>query len=121
MRALLLTSLSKQLLQRAGNGPFRSIVLSTRQEPLLLKAMTATFVVGNTYYGSLAVAHSAFPVVCVRRTEKSAWFEHANSEAYKPARAKIHKWSDGAESSTFHGWRIYADSIKNNGWDMQFV
>ena len=83
--------------------------------------MTATFVVGHTYYGSLAVAHSAFPVVCTKRTEKSAWFEHANSEAYKPARAKIHKWSDGAESSTFHGWRIYADSIKNNGWDMQLV
>ena len=83
--------------------------------------MTATFVVGHTYYGSLAVAHNSFPVVCTKRTEKSAWFEHANSEAYKPARAKIYKWSDGSESSNFHGWRIYADSIKNNGWDMQFV
>jgi hypothetical protein len=101
---------------------FCSIVLSTgARASSFFKAMTATFVVGNTYYGSLAVAHCAFPVVCTKRTEKSAWFEHANSEAYKPARAKIHKWSDGAESSTFHGWRIYADSIKNNGWDMQLV
>ena len=79
--------------------------------------MTTAFVVGNTYYGSLAVAHSAFPVVCVRRTEKSAWFEHANSEAYKPARAKAHKWTDGSESANFHNWYISSDSIKDNGWD----
>jgi hypothetical protein len=86
------------------------------------KAMTATFVVGHTYYGSLAVAHSSFPVVCVKRTEKSVWFEHATSKAYKPARAKVHQGgTDGSESANFHRWYISADSIKNNGWDMQVV
>jgi hypothetical protein len=85
------------------------------------KTMTATFVVGHTYYGSLAVAHSSFPVVCVKRTEKSVWFEHATSTAYKPARAKIHQWTDGVESANFHRWYISADSTKDNGWDMQFV
>ena len=83
--------------------------------------MTASFVPGQTYYGSLACAHSSFPVVCVKRTEKSVWFEHANREAYKPARAKAHKWTDGSESANFHNWYISSDSIKDNGWDMQFV
>jgi hypothetical protein len=84
--------------------------------------MTTAFVVGNTYYGSLAVAHSSFPVVCVKRTEKSVWFEHATSKAYKPARAKVHQsGADGSESANFHRWYISSDSIKNNGWDMQFV
>jgi hypothetical protein len=100
---------------------FSFIVLSTRREPLLFKAMTASFIPGQTYYGSLACAHSSFPVVCVKRTEKSVWFEHANSEAYKPARAKAHKWADGSESANFHNWHISSDSIKDNGWDMQFV
>ena len=83
--------------------------------------MTASFVVGHTYYGSLAVAHSSFPVVCTKRTDKSVWFEHANSQAYKPARAKVHQWTNGIETANFHRWYISADSVKDNGWDMQFV
>ena len=109
------------MLQGLATAPFCLIVLSTRREPLLFKAMTAIFVVGQTYYGSLACAHSSFPVVCTKRTEKSVWFEHATSEAYRPTRAKIHQWTDGSESANFHRWYISADSLKDNGWAMQFV
>jgi hypothetical protein len=106
-----------------GPATARSVLLFIQRAERLssLKAMTASFIPGQTYYGSLACAHSSFPVVCVKRTEKSVWFEHANSEAYKPARAKAHKWTDGSESANFHNWYISSDSIKDNGWDMQLV
>ena len=84
--------------------------------------MTATFQPGQTYYGSLACAHSSFPVICTKRTEKTVWFEHATKpEHYKPARAKIQRWHDGSESANFHRWYIAADSQEDNGWDMQFA
>lgn len=63
------------------------------------------FEVGQTYYGSLSCAHSSFPVTCVKRTDKTVWFEHATlPHAYKPARSKVRSWSDGSESASFHRW-----------------
>ena len=86
------------------------------------RLMTIAFQVGQTYYGSLACAHSSFPVTCVKRTEKTVWFEHATMpHAYKPARAKVRAWHDGSESASFHRWYISSDSVKDNGWDMQFA
>ena len=76
-----------------------------------LKQMS--FEVGKVYYGSLAVAHGSFPVRCVKRTEKSVWFEHVTMpHAYEgPKRAKIHKWND-SESAT--AWRWYVSSSTVN-------
>lgn len=85
-------------------------------------SMTTAFQVGQIYYGSLACAHSSFPVICTKRTEKSVWFEHATKpEFYKPARAKVRAWHDGSESANFRGWYISSTSMKDNGWDMQFA
>ena len=82
----------------------------------------APFQVGQTYYGSLSCAHSSFPVTCVKRTEKSVWFEHATKpEHYPTTRAKAKPWHDGTESANFRGWYISSDSVKDNGWDMQFA
>ena len=83
---------------------------------------TKAFAIGQTYYGSLSCAHNSFPVVCVKRTEKSVWFEHATlSHAYKAARAKVHVWDDGRETAKFHGWYISSDSVKDNGWDLNTI
>jgi hypothetical protein len=82
-------------------------------------ATAAPFQVGQTYYGSLSCAHSSFPVTCVKRTEKTVWFEHATlPHAYTPARSRARTWRDGSESANFHGWYISSDSVKDNGWDM---
>ena len=85
--------------------------------------MTASaFQVGQTYYGSLSCAHNSFPVTCVKRTEKTVWFEHATlPHAYKAARSKVHSWDDGSETANFHRWYIAADAVRDNGWDMQFA
>lgn len=84
--------------------------------------MTKQFQVGQVYYGSLSCAHSSFPVVCIKRTEKSVWFEHAvHPDCYPAARAKVRSWHDGSESANFHRWYISSDAVKNNGWDMQFA
>lgn len=81
---------------------------------------TATpFKVGQTYYGSLACAHSSFPVICIKRTEKSVWFEHATlPHAYSVARSKARPYNDGIETANFHGWYVMSTSTKDNGWDM---
>lgn len=80
------------------------------------------FQVGQTYYGSLTCAHSSFPVICVKRTDKSVWFEHATlPQHYPAARAKVHAWYDGSETANFHRWYISSTSIKDNGWDMATV
>jgi len=82
----------------------------------------APFQVGQTYYGSLSCAHGSFPVTCIKRTEKSVWFEHATMpEHYPTKRAKANAWHDGSESANFRGWYISSDSVKDNGWDMQFA
>ena len=81
-----------------------------------------TFQVGETYYGSLACAHSSFPVTCIKRTEKSVWFKHATlPHAYKSSRAKVRAWHDGTETANFHSWYISSESIKDNGWDMNMA
>ena len=83
---------------------------------------TKVFAIGQTYYGSLSCAHNSFPVVCVKRTEKSVWFEHATlPHAYKTARAKVHAWDDGSETANFHRWYISSDSVKDNGWDLNTI
>ena len=82
----------------------------------------APFQVGQTYYGSLSCAHGYFPVTCIKRTEKSVWFEHATRpDCYPTKRAKANAWHDGSESANFRGWYISSDSVKDNGWDMQFA
>jgi hypothetical protein len=70
------------------------------------------FVPGTVYYGSLSVAHGYFPVRCVRRTDKSVWFEHVTmAHAYPgPKRAKIHTWADGSESARAWCWYVSSDS-----------
>jgi hypothetical protein len=84
--------------------------------------MATCFEVGQTYYGSLSCAHSSFPVVCVKRTDKTVWFEHATlPHAYAPARSRVRSWADGSESASFHRWYISADAVRDNGWDMQFA
>jgi hypothetical protein len=73
------------------------------------------FEVGQVYYGTLSCAHSDFPVRCVKRTEKSVWFEHVtHSHAYAESRCKIHKWDD-CETANFHRW--YISSTKLTGGD----
>ena len=79
-----------------------------------------SFQVGQVYYGSLAVAHGSFPVRCVKRTEKSVWFEHVTMpEVYKgPKRAKIHKWSDATESAMAWRWYVSSDTDKRDPADV---
>ena len=79
-------------------------------------AAATGFQVGQTYYGSLACAHSSFPVTCVKRTEKSVWFEHVNMpQHYAAGRCKAQKFDDGTEAAMFRGW--YISSTKLTGGD----
>ena len=74
-----------------------------------------TFEVGQVYYGTLCVAHSDFPVRCIKRTDKSVWFEHVTMpQHYAAARAKIHKYDD-SETAMFRRW--YISSTKLTGGD----
>ena len=74
-----------------------------------------TFEIGQVYFGTLCVAHGDFPVRCIKRTEKSVWFEHVNMpQHYASARAKTHK-SDDSETAMFRGW--YISSTKLTGGD----
>ena len=73
------------------------------------------FEVGQVYYGTLCVAHGDFPVRCIKRTDKSAWFEHVTMpHAYASSRVKIHKYAD-QEVATFRRW--YISSTKLTGGD----
>ena len=81
---------------------------------------TARFEVGQTYYGSLACAHGHFPVICIKRTAKCVWFEHAlRPEHYPAARCKIHG-SGKYEGANFHRWHI-SSSQYDTSCDMQFA
>ena len=74
-----------------------------------------TFQPGEIYFGTLMCAHSDFPVRCVRRTDKSVWFEHVDSPQHYPlCRAKVHKY-DNQECAMFHNW--YISSTKQTGGD----
>jgi hypothetical protein len=98
--------------------------LHNQRDQIMTTATAAAtgFQVGQTYYGSLACAHSSFPVTCVKRTEKTIWFEHATlPDSYTPARSRARAWHDGTESANFHGWYVCSTSVKDNGWDMQFA
>ena len=77
-----------------------------------------SFQVGQVYYGSLSVAHGSFPVRCVKRTDKSVWFEHVTMpEGYKgPKRAKIHKWND-SESAMAWRWYVSSDTVNRDPAD----
>jgi hypothetical protein len=73
------------------------------------------FEIGQIYYGTLACAHGDFPVRCVRRTDKSVWFEHVDSPHYYPVRrSKVHK-HDRDEAAMWRGW--YISSTKLTGGD----
>lgn len=73
------------------------------------------FEVGQVYYGTLTCAHSDFPVTCIKRTEKSVWFEHANRPDFYPqSRCKVHKYDD-CETAMFRRW--YISSTKTTGGD----
>jgi hypothetical protein len=81
-----------------------------------------TFKVGEVYYGTLACAHSDFPVRVVKRTEKTVWFEHATMpQHYSPAKSRARIVSESKESCRFHGWSIWSDKTTGGDWDMQFV
>jgi hypothetical protein len=80
------------------------------------------FEVGKVYYATLAVAHSDFPVRCIKRTAKSVWFEAVGdrSHHYAPARTLIREfegWGErpGSEAGNFHRW--YVSSTKTTGGD----
>lgn len=74
-----------------------------------------TFQPGEIYFGTLMCAHSDFPVRCVRRTDKSVWFEHVDSPQHYPLRrAKVHKY-ENQECAMFHNW--YISSTKQTGGD----
>ena len=74
------------------------------------------FQVGETYYGTLAVAHGDFPVTCIKRTAKSVWFEHATlGHCYPVKRSLVRDHGEYGESARFHGW--YISSTKKTGGD----
>jgi len=77
--------------------------------------MSTQFVPGTVYYGTLTCAHSDFPVRCVRRTEKSVWFEHVtHPNVYGTGRCKIHVYGE-YEAAMFRNW--YVSSTKTTGGD----
>lgn len=71
-----------------------------------------SFVSGRIYHGSLSVAHGSFPVRCVKRTDKSVWFEHVTMpEGYPgPKRCKVHRWANGVEHAMAWRWFVSSDS-----------
>ena len=71
------------------------------------------FEIGKTYFGTLACAHGDFPVVCVKRTDKSVWFER---RGYRNMRSAIRTFN-GRESAGFHGWYISADKTTGGDFD----
>ena len=73
------------------------------------------FEIGQVYFGTLACAHGDFPVRCIRKTEKSVWFEHVtHPHAYSPGRAKLHL-QERDEAAMWRGW--YINSTKQTGGD----
>lgn len=70
---------------------------------------------GEIYFGTLTCAHSDFPVRCVRRTEKSVWFEHVtHPQHYAIRRAKVHRY-EKEECAMWRSW--YISSSKQTGGD----
>lgn len=79
---------------------------------------TPGFIPGTVYYGTLTCAHGDFPVRCVRRTEKSVWFEHVtHPESYGLGRCRIWKWDDGSESAMFRRWYVSSDKTTGGDFD----
>jgi hypothetical protein len=68
---------------------------------------------GRTYFGTLSCAHSDFPVLCVKRTDKSVWF---TKPGYRDKRCKAHIWA-GHETAIFHGWYLSADKTTGGDFD----
>lgn len=80
-----------------------------------VSASPVRFEVGEIYYGTLCVAHGDFPVRCIKRTEKSVWFEHATMpQHYKAGRALVRDGGRG-EAAMFRRW--YISSTKQTGGD----
>ena len=83
------------------------------------KQTSKLFEVGQVYYGTLPVAHSDFPVRCIKRTDKSVWFEHVtHPQHYAQSRVKVHKYAD-QEVATFRRW--YISSTKQTGGDFDMM
>lgn len=80
----------------------------------------ARFQVGETYYGSLACAHGCFPVICIKRTAKCVWFEHATMPQHYPAARATIREGTRYELATFRRWTIGADQ-RDESMDMQFA
>ena len=76
------------------------------------------FEVGQVYFGTLCVAHGDFPVMCVKRTDKSVWFEHVNMpQHYAAGRCKAQKFDDGTEAAMFRGWYITSTKLTGGDFD----
>jgi hypothetical protein len=85
-------------------------------------AAATGFQVGQTYYCrynyQTFTSHRSVPVTCVKRTEKTLWFEHAtlpddDEIRYTPAYSRVRAWKDGTEESAkFHGWYVWSTSTK---------
>jgi hypothetical protein len=80
---------------------------------------TARFEVGQTY-GSLACSHGSFPVICIKRTAKCVWFEHAVHPEHYPAKRATIREGSRYEMANFRNWLISADQC-DSSVDMQFA
>lgn len=104
-----------RMLQRvslASAGPKR--IEPRPQWPITLESrQMKKFEPGRTYFGTLSCAHSDFPVLCVKRTDKSVWF---TKPGYRDKRCKAHMW-DGYETAIFHGWYLSADKTTGGDFD----
>ena len=77
------------------------------------------FEVGQTYYGSLACAHGSFPVICIKRTAKCVWFEHATMPQHYPAARATVREGNRYEMANFRRWLIAADQ-SDTSMDLHF-
>ena len=76
------------------------------------------FEVGQVYYGTLCVAHSDFPVLCIKRTDKSVWFEHVDApQHYASGRCKLYQNDHSSESCMFRDWYISSTKITGGDFD----
>lgn len=105
---------------RLYNVEVRAADPPTASRPMTAESLQK-FEVGQVYYGSLACAHGSFPVKCVRRTDKTVWFEHVTlPQAYAPAKSRVRDLGYG-ECAKFHGWYVSSSSVRDNGFDLNTI
>ena len=72
---------------------------------------TKTFQVGGIYYGSLACAHSSFPVRITKRTPKTVTVEHVKHPGhYATKMCRVSDSGSLGESFNFHGWFVTSNT-----------